>query len=70
MSTSKKENDMDGSERRPTAKIYQFPTRRPDGRVRSDKTVAGESRSPVSIADFGGWYHQAAIQDAARDRRS
>ncbi len=57
--------------RRETAKIYRFPTRM---RVAPTEPPQGERAASArlfSMSDAGsGWYHDAAIQDDLRDRKS
>jgi hypothetical protein len=59
---------------RPSAEIYQFP---PRGRFATGdhrneiKSAADAAPSPVAMTAFGGnWYHEEAIQEAERARRS
>jgi hypothetical protein len=57
--------------RRETAKIYRFPTRM---RIAATDVSRNERPAPArlfSICESGsGWYHEAAIQDDQRDRKS
>ena len=52
------------------AKIYRFPNRM---RIVSPDVARVERTAPVRLfaaCDAGaGWYHEAAIQDEARDRK-
>jgi hypothetical protein len=53
-----------------TAKIYQFPVggrRTIEGR-REQSKPATELVSSTAVCGGGGWYHEAAIQDAKRAR--
>jgi hypothetical protein len=57
---------------RETAKIYQFPVRRPpnaDARRQRSKPAADLNSTQLPEVEFGsGWYHDAAIRDAERNR--
>jgi hypothetical protein len=57
-----------------SAKIYQFPIggRAMAGGRRDDVKSAAQPTSPrVSATAFGGsWYHEEAVQDAERARRT
>lgn len=57
---------------RPSATIYQFPAGGKAFRSRSRDAVyatAADAASDLPRVDFGsGWYHEAALRDAA-DRR-
>ena len=59
---------------RPSAEIYQFPMRGrfAAGSKRDDSTSASSLGSPrVAITAFGGnWYHEEAIREAERARKS
>jgi hypothetical protein len=65
---------MTTSSSRESAQIYQFPAR---GRFAS-AAVQDDSKSVVSVMSgrvaqttvAGAWYHDAAIQDAERARKS
>ncbi|GGC60572.1 DUF2735 domain-containing protein [Chelatococcus reniformis] len=59
---------------RPSAQIYQFPL---GGRAvlarRRDETRSAAEPTPAStpaIAAGSGWYHEAAMQEADRSRKS
>jgi hypothetical protein len=61
---------MNTSPRRDGAKIYQFPSR---SRHLSTDAQRIEPRGPVqarAVCDTGAWYHEAAIQEEVRGRRS
>jgi hypothetical protein len=64
---------MESNFSRETAKIYQFPVRRPssaDLRRQRSKPAADLSLIQVSEVSFGsGWYHDAAIRDAEQNRK-
>ncbi|MGY2049888.1 DUF2735 domain-containing protein [Methylobacterium sp. JK268] len=63
---------MNTGTQRETAKIYQFPLRTRGGApVRRPATEGGERSAPrfADAAFGGGWYHEAAIQDADRSRK-
>jgi hypothetical protein len=57
---------------RESAKIYQFPVRRPpntDAPRQKSKPATDLNPIQVSEVEFGsGWYHDAAIRDAERNR--
>ena len=55
-----------------SAKILQFPrrVRPPTGITRRDERHPFAPRAEPAVIESGsGWYHQAAIQDAGRDRK-
>jgi hypothetical protein len=65
---------MTMSHDRRSAEIYQFPLR---GRVAAggkgdeDKSASGIVASRLATTSFGGnWYHEEAIRDAERARKS
>jgi uncharacterized protein DUF2735 len=64
---------MTANSDRVSAQIFQFPAR---GRFasatnREEKSVAGLTSPRIAKVAMGsGWYHEAAIQDAERDRES
>jgi hypothetical protein len=64
------EPNMTTNSDRASAQIIQFPAR---GRFASanqrDETLATSSSS-ASIAMGGAWYHDEAIEEAARDRKN
>jgi hypothetical protein len=43
-----------------TAKIYQFP-------VGGRRAVEAHREPTPAVASFGSWYHEAAIQEEARE---
>ena len=58
--------------RRESAKIYAFP-RKPRTALtepfrQGDSVVCEFQRT--AYADFGSWYHEAAVQEAERSRKS
>lgn len=59
---------------RPSAEIYQFPLRGrfATGSKRDDSTSASGLASPrAAMTAFGGnWYHEEAIREAERARKS
>ena len=59
------EPNMTTSVERGSAKIYQFPTKRPvPGRFDGPNFVPSVSSPSVTPTAFGsGWYHDEAIQD-------
>ena len=62
---------MNALPRRETAKIYPFPRRaRPSSETaaRSDRSAPSQAGSACDVA--GAWYHEAAIRDDLRDRKS
>jgi hypothetical protein len=68
-----KEPNMTTSSDRASAQIYQFPARgRFAASIARDETPAANLDSPhvVKAAVGSGWYHEAAIEDAERARRT
>jgi len=64
---------MSANFRQESAKILEFP-RRPGATVvglRGDKIGPATRFPPLPYADFGsGWYHEAAVQEVDRSRKS
>ncbi|MDW6023124.1 DUF2735 domain-containing protein [Mesorhizobium sp. BAC0120] len=66
---------MSTTVRHESAKIYTFP-KRAKTKVEKYSSHSDQANSPVSlgsrraanIASEGGWYHEAAIEEAKRDR--
>lgn len=63
---------MTANSDRVSAQIIQFPAR---GRFtsagqRDETSVAGQAAPRAKLAIGSGWYHEAAIQDAERERES
>ncbi|GEP06256.1 DUF2735 domain-containing protein [Methylobacterium oxalidis] len=57
--------------RRETAKIYQFPVRpRVAAGWHRDLAKSAAGSCPVVETGAGAWYHEAAIQEAERNRKS
>lgn len=56
---------------RPTAKIYQFPRHATAaGRREQDKPVVDpRSEHDLGIEFGSGWYHEAALREADRNRK-
>ena len=54
-----------------SAKIYQFPRRREQGKPSSDLLkLSADLQSTESHVDFGsGWYHEAAVREANPARK-
>ena len=62
---------MKTSSHRASAQIYQFPARgRFAASIARDETPAAKTISPQAVKAAGGsgWYHEAAIEDAERER--
>jgi len=59
---------------RESARIYAFPVRARDvsSRVasREGKVMSLPSRRAANVLATSGWYHEAAMQEAERDRRA
>ncbi len=58
---------------RPTAKILLFPlaARKPASNLGAKAKFAAELASlRTTHADFDGWYHEAAVEDENRPRKS
>ncbi|MCW6507636.1 DUF2735 domain-containing protein [Lichenifustis flavocetrariae] len=58
--------------RRESAKIYVFP-RKPRTALNEpfrQSESAGCDFQRTAYADFGSWYHEAAVQEAERSRKS
>jgi Protein of unknown function (DUF2735) len=59
---------------RPSAEIYQFPLRgrfAVAGHRDQSEHATGVASSPVATTAFGGnWYHEEAIREAERARKS
>jgi Protein of unknown function (DUF2735) len=65
---------MTTSHDRGSAEIYQFPLRgrfAAGGHCDQSKSAAGIAPSRLAITAFGGnWYHEEAIREAERARKS
>lgn len=65
---------MENTSSRQSAQILMFPTAKRAAAAnlsRQAKFAAQAAALPVAHTDFGdGWYHEAAIQEEARDRRN
>lgn len=62
---------MTNDQRRPTARILAFPKARrvPVGDGRTAPPAERQQAAQAAQADFGAWYHQAAVdEDRARGR--
>jgi hypothetical protein len=60
---------MTNDQRRPTAKILEFPRDRLAA-IREARSRASDSRSAAEPrVDFGAWYHEAAIEEGERSRK-